>query len=384
MTSKMAGRVGSMLVLALGLCLTVVEVETYREECPCPYTKLCAPLSVPNGKEVLGFMTSTENWLEYNWSTITTLALFTTFDDQELYDLMCFAHSKSVRVLLAGRGFGAWQLGNALARAAWINNYLSLAQQYFLDGINIDFEDTIEENSSDELLLTKLVNETYTAFKSVNSNYQVSFDVSWSPGCDDGRCYQYAQLAEYTDFLVIMAYDERDMVWEQPCTAGPNSATGTTLHGIQKYQQLGIPIRKLVLGLPWYGYDYICLTLSADNICTIKAVSRVGAPCSDAVGKQINYSDIMENFLPISTSGRLYNATSESPYFNYRASDGTVHQIWYDDPQSLKAKYQLAASQGMRGVAVWNIDCLDYTSSKADNKAETQEMWDALSAFHNY
>ena len=43
---------------------------------------------------------------------------------------------------------------------------------------------------------------------------------------------------------------------------------------------------------------------------------------------------------------------SESAHLNYRASDVTVHQIWYDDLQNLKAQYQLAASQGMRGVAV--------------------------------
>lgn len=35
---------------------------------------------------------------------------------------------------------------------------------------------------------------------------QVTFDVAWSPKCIDKRCYDYAALANTTDFLFIMAY----------------------------------------------------------------------------------------------------------------------------------------------------------------------------------
>ena len=384
MAGRVAGRVDWLLLLVSAACLISVNAETLPKRCPCPDSKLCSPLSVGDRREVLGFVMNNRNWREYNWSAITTLALFTPFDDQELYDLMCFAHSKRVRVLLPGRGFDVSQLGNATARTSWINTYLSQAQQFFLDGINIDFEQAIEADSNDQSFLTGLVKETYDAFKNLSSDYQVSFDVSWSPGCINGRCYDYAGLASYTDFLVIMAYDERDMVWSQPCTAGPNSATYTTSSGIQEYIRLGIPSEKLVLGLPWYGYDYVCLTLSTDNVCQIKPVSRVGAPCSDGATSTAIYCDIVEKFLPISTSGRLYNTTSQSPYLNFRASDGSMHQIWYDDPQSLKVKYRLAASQGMRGVAIWNLDCLDYASSDPTHEMQTQEMWDAISAFLAY
>ena len=378
---KMAERVDWIVLLVLAAYLTSVNAETRPKGCPCSDAKLCSPLSIRDRREVLGFVTNNRNWREYNWSSITTLALFTSFDDQEMYDLMCFAHSKRVRVVLAGLGFDVSQLGNASARASWINNYVLQAQKFYLDGINIDFEQPIEKDSNDLSFLTGFVKETYDAFKNRSSDYQVSFDVSWSPDCINGHCYDYTGLASYTDFLVIMAYDERDMVWRQPCIAGPNSAPYATFFGIKEYIRLGIPSEKLVLGLPWYGYDYTCLTLSTDNVCQIKPVSRVGAPCSDAGSSQVNYCDIVEKFLPNSTSGRVYNTSSQSPYFNYRASDGSMHQIWYDDPQSLKVKYHLAASQDMKGVAMWNIDCLDYASNDATHEMQTQEMWDAIGAF---
>ena len=142
------------------------------------------------------------------------------------------------------------------------------------------------------------------------------------------------------------------IAWKEPSISCPNSAYGTTLHDMKEWKQLGISTNKLVVGLPWYGYmyDYVCPTLFADNTCmhhryacTIEAIFRVGAPCSDAAGKQLTLNDVVENFLLISTSGRLYMTTSKLPYFNYTASGGTLRQFWYDNLQNLKAKYRFAA-----------------------------------------
>ena len=38
----------------------------------------------------------------------------------------------------------------------------------------------------------------------------------------------------------------------------------------------------------------------------------------------------------------------------------------------------------MRGLVVWNIECLNDAISEADNNVETQKLWDALSAFWSY
>jgi di-N-acetylchitobiase len=46
-----------------------------------------------------------------------------------------------------------------------------------------------------------------------------------------------------------------------------------------------------------------------------------------------------------------WDTSTQSPYFNYIAADGhTVHQQWYDSPDSLGMKYRLAADKGLQGV----------------------------------
>ena len=72
----------------------------------------------------------------------------------------------------------------------------------------------------------------------------------------------------------------------------------------------------------------------------------------------------------------MWNTTFKTPLFNYKASDVHIHQVWYDDPESLGIKYYNAAKAKLGGVAMWNIDSVDYNDpSQSEN---TKAMWAAL------
>ena len=60
-----------------------------------------------------------------------------------------------------------------------------------------------------------------------------------------------------------------------------------------------------------------------------------------------------------------------------QAADGRPHQVWYDDPTSLRIKYEWAVSRDLRGVGMWEADDLDYADTPA---AHTQrgQVWGAL------
>ena len=248
----------------------------------------------------------------------------------------------------------------------------------FSDGLNIDIEGVVEKGTNQSAWLNQLVRDTVSTFKSSNSDYQVTFDVAWSPNCTDGRCYDYATIAAVTDFVVIMAYDERSQVYG-PCVASANSALSTTASGLQAYKDLGIPGDKLVVGLPWYGYDYPCLSLAEDLICTIPKKPFRGVNCSDAAGTQRSYSEI-RSLIRSSTSFVQWNASLESPFFNYKTKTGEQHQVWFDNTESLSLKYIYSAKHGVRGLAFWNIDTLNYDGSPHD-KLIVEEMWEAILVF---
>ncbi len=54
-----------------------------------------------------------------------------------------------------------------------------------------------------------------------------------------------------------------------------------------------------------------------------------------------------------------------------------MHQIWYDDIESLTLKYQYAVKHGMKGVGMWDVDLLDYSNTTQGAKLR-RDMWDAL------
>ena len=58
--------------------------------CPCSDEKLCDRITKEVDKEVLVWSTSNAVWRHYNWSVVTTVAVFRDWDNE----LMCYAHSK--------------------------------------------------------------------------------------------------------------------------------------------------------------------------------------------------------------------------------------------------------------------------------------------------
>jgi len=330
------------------------------------------PVTKGPRKEYFVFSVDDSNWRQFDWSIITTVAVFSL--DLEM---MCFAHSHGARVVYLV-DYPVANLSDADQRSAWISQQLDKVQSTFADGINIDVESPIAADSPEKDLLTVLVQEATAAFHNAIPQSQVTFDVAWSPNCIDGRCYSYADLALACDFLFVMAYDERSQVLDGPCIASANSALPNTVRGVKEYIAEGISEDKLVLGVPWYGYDYPCIHAENTTVCPIEHVPFRGANCSDAAGKQIPYSKIPQ-LLSTSTTGPQYSQELESPWFDYTL-DGVQHQVWYDDPESLQWKYVWARNLRLRGIGMWNADELDYSDDPVARK-HTREMWDAMHIF---
>ena len=54
------------------------------------------------------------------------------------------------------------------------------------------------------------------------------------------------------------------------------------------------------------------------------------------------------------TTGRRFNAAVSSSFFNYRDNiDNSIHQVWFEDAQSLSTKYSAARNLGLRGVGLY-------------------------------
>ena len=55
--------------------------------------------------------------------------------------------------------------------------------------------------------------------------------------------------------------------------------------------------------------------------------------------------------------------------------------MWFDNPDSLQAKFVLAHENNLQGLAFWNFDSLDYSGSSPTVAMQTADMWQALDIF---
>ncbi|XP_032884979.1 di-N-acetylchitobiase-like [Amblyraja radiata] len=337
--------------------------------CPCSDPALCRPLAGSNQLEVFVFDVGGQDWKQYDWSKMTTIATFGAFDPE----LVCYAHANEVRVVLKG-DVRIRDIVDQINRTAWILSKVNLAKSQFMDGINLDLEEAVTYQSVEYFVLTQLVKETTETFHREIPGSQVTFDVAWSPDCIDGRCYDYIEIANSSDFLFVMSYDMQSQMWDD-CFAKANAPYYQTLSGIHAYLNLHIDPRKLVLGVPWYGYDYPCTQLFEAGRCALKNVPFRGAPCSDAAGKQIPYKKIMQQ-VNKSITGRFWDDDQKSPYYICMVNN-TYHEVWYDDPQSISMKAGIVKKFNLRGVGMWNANLLDYGNNATAQK-QTGDMWNAL------
>lgn len=259
----------AMMGLLVLVCCSGGPLGVVQAQCSCTDASLCQPLSTPPaGREVFAFFTG--NWTNLNFSTMTTAAAFSAVDPQ----LVCHAHSLGVRVVRSAP-FDVSRIENSTARSDWVASQLASIKAAGLDGLNLD----IEGYKGDPKPLTALVTELYKSMKAWSAHSQLSFDLSIFP---DGQSahYNHKDLAKVLDFIVPMAceftrsllYSARlpladshrarrvpadDEPWGSKVAAA-NSPIENIAKGVAQYVAAGVPASKLVIGLPWYGWDYPC------------------------------------------------------------------------------------------------------------------------------
>ncbi len=201
-----------------------------------------------------------------------------------------------------------------------------------LDGVNFDFEG---EGSADRAGLTALITHVSAALHATDPHWQVSMATYASAAGDPGSFYDVAALAPAVDAFFVMAYDMNDPAQPSP-TAPLLAGNGyTDLQALREFTAV-VPAQKIILGVPFYGYDW-----PTTNGSSTAQATGGEAPLSDAV---------------ISTSGHptYWDPVTQTAWTSYLV--GTQwHETYFDDPTSLALKAELASLFHIAGVGIWAL-----------------------------
>lgn len=222
-------------------------------------------------------------------------------------------------------------LTNIQIQNTLIDNIIAVMKEKNYYSLNIDFEYLYPEDRQNyNNFVSRVVNALHPL------GYQVS--VALAPklrGDQPGLLYEahdYPSLGAIADNVIIMTYE-----WGY--LYGPAMAVAPVdqVRKVLDYATSVIPSEKILMGMPNYGYDW---TLPFVRGSAARLVTNVGAVAlASRVGAIIRY-----------------NTTAQAPYFNYYDSMGKKHEVWFDDPRSIRARLLLVSEYGLGGVSYWTVN----------------------------
>jgi len=280
-----------------------------------------------------------------------------------LTDVINTAHANGARVVLTVQSFG-WTSSQLTAQKALLGSSTArdnLARQIAVavrdrgaDGVNLDFE-PIAATYADEF--TSLVQSIRTQLDAIAPGYQLTFDTM---GWIGNYPIEAATAPGGADAVVIMGYDYRT---GSSGTAGSVSPIGGPTYDLADTLAAyvsRIPASKVILGVPYYGRAW-STSSSALNATTVLA-AKYGASVAVLYGTALDFS---------AQYGRLYDPVEGVAWTTYQRQNCTTtygcvtatRELYYDDAQTLAAKYDLINSYDIRGVGIW---ALGYDGSRPE------------------
>lgn len=272
-----------------------------------------------------------------------------------LTEVIQTAHANNTRVVLTIQSF-AWNssgvtkqkvlLGSDTARANLARQIAAAVRDRGADGVNLDFE-PIVSTYADEF--TALVQAIRAELDSIAPGYQLTFDTM---GYIGNYPIEAATAPGGADAVVIMGYDYRN---GSSGTAGSVAPIGGPVYDIADTLAAytsRVPASKVILGVPYYGRAWST------------ASPTLNAPTTSATKYGSSVAVLYETALDFAnTHGRQYDSVEGVAWTTYEKENCTAtygcvtgwRQLYYDDAQSLAAKYDLVNQYDIRGAAIWAL-----------------------------
>ncbi len=249
-------------------------------------------------------------------------------------------------------------LATPSAALTLVSDIDTLLAEHKLDGINIDIEYIKTTDDTIRSQFTSFLKTLYTRVKQTHPKLSVSVAVL-ADSAQRQRLTDIAAIAPYTDHIIIMAYDFHRRGSSQsganaPLYGDSDEKWGKNIMSSAKAFTDLVPASKLILGVPFYGYEW---SVTDDNAYNFTLPNS---------GKTATYERIT-NLLATGKATRHWDSASFTPYLLYQ-QNGKQQQIYYEDAQSLAYKLDLVKQAGFSGIAIW---AMGYEGS-------TTELWQTI------
>lgn len=282
-------------------------------------------------------------------------------------DYVNYCHQNGIEVWALVSNFGAKDQGlenpnltevltYTSRRENLINNLISAAIQYNLDGINVDFE-SVDPAVGDAYI--QFIREL--SLKCANNGIVLSVD-NYSP-TEYTAFYNRAEQAVFADYIILMAYDEH---YSGSPEAGSVASIGFVSEGIAN-TLLEVPADQLILGMPFYTRVWSEAPAAAEGEnadASTEGAAPIELSCYSAGMKEI------QNLINTNGAVPVWSEETKQSYVEY-VNNGVTYKIWMEDAASLEEKLKVMQQNQLAGGAFWKLGL------------ETSNVWDTIIKYIN-
>ncbi len=252
-------------------------------------------------------------------------------------------------------------LASDKAQQKLLDSLDSVILSYPISGINVDMEyvgtpatRTREQFTQFMIRLREHLNTRY-------NNIKLSTDV-YASAANTPNLWDIEAIAPHLDYIVIMAYDFHRRSSPQAGPVAPlfggnklwDSDINTHLREFVKI----VPPQKLLLGVPFYGYEWQTTTRDSQS-------HTFPDSGSTASFKRVLELLTRKDELKVQEH---WNEEALSPYLSYQ-EDGEIYVIYYENSRSISYKLDYVNQLNLGGIAIW---ALGY-------EGDSRELWDVIS-----
>lgn len=229
-------------------------------------------------------------------------------------------------------------------RETLINNLISSAIQYNLDGINVDFESLNASEVGDSYI--EFIREL--SLKCANNGIVLSVD-NYVPS-DYTAFYDREEQAAFADYIVIMAYDEHYAGSEEE---GSVASIGFVTNGVTDTLK-EVPASQTILGVPFYTRVWSLTptedsTESEDDSYVLYSLDSYAAGMKE-----------VQNLISANGAAATWSDEDDQYYVEYE-NDGVTYKIWVEDATSIEEKLNVMKENDLAGASFWKLGLEDST-----------------------
>ncbi|QHS23529.1 SH3 domain-containing protein [Virgibacillus sp. MSP4-1] len=217
-------------------------------------------------------------------------------------------------------------------------------KKYNLDGVNVDIENVTDIDRGNYTDFVRLLREKIPKDKEVSVAVAANPN-NWSKGWHGS--YDYKALSQYSDYLMIMAYDQSYPNGPE----GPVASYGWVEKSIQYALNEGVPSDKIVLGLPFFGRYW-------EEGNTAAGQGGGKGISNNRVQQMLDKYQYELTFDEVSKSPKATVTIKETdPSFTFSGTTlgpGTYH-VWYENEESIQAKMDLVHKYNLKGTGSWSL-----------------------------